>query len=80
VKLNFSTLPPSHPYANSQTHFSNGEMTVARSQEKPVRWIPFIAFFLYVYIEISIFIQVAHVFGVLMTLILVLFTSVIGME
>ncbi|APZ04204.1 membrane protein FxsA [Kosakonia cowanii] len=55
-------------------------MTVARSQEKPVRWIPFIAFFLYVYIEISIFIQVAHVFGVLMTLILVLFTSVIGMS
>ncbi|MDU9088884.1 membrane protein FxsA, partial [Klebsiella pneumoniae] len=26
-----------------------------------MRWIPFIAFFLYVYIEISIFIQVAHV-------------------
>lgn len=45
-----------------------------------MRWIPFITFFLYVYIEISIFIQVAHVFGVLMTLILVLFTSVIGMS
>ncbi len=35
-----------------------------------MRWIPFIAFFLYVYIEISIFIQVAHVLGVFMTLIL----------
>lgn len=45
-----------------------------------MRWIPLIAIFLYVYIEISIFIQVAHVFGVLMTLILVIFTSVIGMS
>jgi UPF0716 protein FxsA len=45
-----------------------------------VRWIPFIAIFLYVYIEISIFIQVAHVFGVLLTLVLVIFTSVIGMS
>jgi Protein affecting phage T7 exclusion by the F plasmid len=45
-----------------------------------VRWIPFIAIFLYVYIEISIFIQVAHVLGVLMTLMLVIFTSVIGMS
>jgi UPF0716 protein FxsA len=45
-----------------------------------VRWIPFIAIFLYVYIEISIFIQVAHVLGVLLTLILVIFTSVIGMS
>ena len=45
------------------------------TQEMPVRWIPFIAFFLYVYIEISIFIQVAHVLGVLLTLILVIFTS-----
>lgn len=45
-----------------------------------MRWIPFIAFFLYVYIEISIFIQVAHVLGVFMTLILVIFTSVIGMS
>lgn len=50
------------------------------TQEMPVRWIPFIAFFLYVYIEISIFIQVAHVLGVLLTLILVIFTSIIGMS
>ena len=39
-----------------------------------------IAIFLYVYIEISIFIQVAHVLGVLLTLVLVIFTSVIGMS
>lgn len=45
-----------------------------------MRWIPLVAIFLYVYIEISIFIQVAHVFGVLLTLILVIFTSVIGMS
>ena len=45
-----------------------------------MRWIPLIAFFLYVYIEISIFIQVAHVLGVLLTLILVIFTSIIGMS
>lgn len=52
----------------------------ANLQETPVRWIPLIAIFLYVYIEISIFIQVAHVFGVLLTLVLVIFTSVIGMS
>jgi len=45
-----------------------------------LRWIPLLAIFLYVYIEISIFIQVAHVLGVLMTLLLVIFTSVIGMS
>ena len=45
-----------------------------------MRWIPFIAIFLYVYIEISIFIQVAHVLGVLLTLILVIFSSVVGMS
>ena len=45
-----------------------------------MRWIPLLAIFLYVYIEISLFIQVAHVFGVLLTLVLVIFTSVIGMS
>nr|WP_207161647.1 FxsA family protein [Klebsiella oxytoca] len=49
-------------------------------KETPVRWIPLIAVFLYVYIEISIFIQVAHVLGVLLTLILVLFSSVVGIS
>lgn len=45
-----------------------------------MRWIPFIAFFLYVYIEISIFIQVAHVLGVFLTLILVILTSLMGIS
>ena len=45
-----------------------------------MRWIPLIAVFLYVYIEISIFIQVAHVLGVLLTLILVIFSSVVGIS
>lgn len=43
-----------------------------------MRWIPFIAFFLYVYVEVSIFVQVAHVLGVLLTLLLVIFSSVVG--
>ncbi|WP_318364130.1 FxsA family protein [Enterobacter sp.] len=45
-----------------------------------MRWIPLIAVFLYVYIEISIFIQVAQVLGVLLTLVLVIFSSVVGMS
>lgn len=45
-----------------------------------MRWIPFIAFFLYVYIEISLFIQVAHVLGVFFTLILVILTSAMGIS
>ncbi|POP40851.1 membrane protein FxsA [Superficieibacter electus] len=45
-----------------------------------MRWIPLLAVFLYVYIEISIFIQVAHELGVLLTLLLVIFTSFIGMS
>ena len=45
-----------------------------------MRSIPFIAIFLYVYIEISLFIQVAHALGVFLTLVLVIFTSVIGMS
>lgn len=45
-----------------------------------MRWTPFIALFIYAYIEISVFIQVAQVAGVLLTLILVIFTSVIGMS
>ncbi len=45
-----------------------------------MRWLPFILFFLLAWIEISIFIQVAHVIGVLLTLILVIFTSAIGIS
>nr|WP_253282917.1 FxsA family protein [Cedecea davisae] len=62
------------------THFCEATSGLARLQERTVRWIPFIAIFLYVYIEISLFIQVAHVMGVFMTLILVIFTSVIGLS
>lgn len=43
-----------------------------------MRWIPLLAVFLYVYIEISIFIQVAHVLGVLLTLLLAIFSSIVG--
>lgn len=45
-----------------------------------MRWIPLVAIFLYVYIEISIFIQVAHVLGVFFTLMLVIFTSLMGIS
>lgn len=45
-----------------------------------MRWIPFIVFFLYVYIEIYLFIQVAHIFGIFLTLIFVILTSVIGVS
>lgn len=45
-----------------------------------MRWLPFIAFFLLAWIEISLFIQVAHVVGVLMTMVLVIFTSAIGIS
>lgn len=45
-----------------------------------MRWIPLLAIFLYVYIEISVFIQVAHVLGVLLTLVLVILTSSIGIS
>lgn len=45
-----------------------------------MRWLPFIIIFLLAWIEISIFIQVAHLFGVLLTLILVIVTSVIGIS
>ncbi|AOV98145.1 membrane protein FxsA [Edwardsiella hoshinae] len=43
-----------------------------------MRWLPFILVFLYVYIEISIFIKVAAVFGVALTLLLVILTSCLG--
>ena len=62
------------------TFYRRPRVATAQQQENPVRWIPFIAIFLYVYIEISLFIQVAHVIGVFLTLVLVIFTSVIGMS
>lgn len=45
-----------------------------------MRWLPFIVIFVLAWIEISLFIQVAHVVGVFMTLILVIFTSAIGIS
>lgn len=45
-----------------------------------MRWLPFLVFFLLAWIEISIFIQVAHVIGVLLTMLLVIFTSCIGVS
>lgn len=49
-------------------------------QETAVRWLPFLTLFLLAWIEISLFVQVAHVVGVFMTLLLVIFTSVIGIS
>ncbi|SFN03619.1 UPF0716 protein FxsA [Izhakiella capsodis] len=45
-----------------------------------MRWLPFLVLFMLAWIEISLFIQVAHVLGVLLTLILVIATSSIGIS
>jgi UPF0716 protein FxsA len=45
-----------------------------------VRWLPFLLIFLLVYIEISLFIKVAAVLGVAVTLLLVIFTSCVGVS
>lgn len=45
-----------------------------------MRWSLPLFFFLLAWIEISLFIQVAHVIGVLLTLILVIFTSMLGIS
>ncbi|QHM72605.1 FxsA family protein [Mixta intestinalis] len=45
-----------------------------------MRWLPLLILFLFAWIEISLFIQVAHVLGVLMTMLLVVFTSCIGVS
>jgi len=45
-----------------------------------VRWLPFVLIFVLVWIEISLFIQVAHVLGVFMTMLLVILTSCIGIS
>jgi len=43
-----------------------------------MRWLPLLLIFLLAYVEISLFIKVSAVLGVLMTLLLVLFTSCVG--
>lgn len=45
-----------------------------------MRWLPLLILFLFAWIEISLFIQVAHVLGVLLTMLLVIFTSAIGVS
>ncbi|MFP1799422.1 FxsA family protein [Lonsdalea quercina] len=45
-----------------------------------MRWIPLILIFLLAYIEIFIFIQVAHMLGIAITLLLVVFTSCLGVS
>ncbi|AFI88749.1 membrane protein FxsA [Pectobacterium parmentieri] len=45
-----------------------------------MRWLPLLLIFLLAYIEISLFIHVADVLGVAMTLLLVVFTSCLGVS
>ncbi|MFI8414893.1 FxsA family protein [Serratia sp. NPDC078593] len=45
-----------------------------------MRWLPFLLIFLLVYIEVSLFIKVADVLGVAVTLLLVIFTSCVGVS
>ncbi|WP_315708525.1 FxsA family protein [Brenneria uluponensis] len=45
-----------------------------------MRWLPLLLIFFFTYIEVSIFIRVAEVFGVAMTLLLVVFTSCVGVS
>lgn len=45
-----------------------------------MRWLPLFLLFLFAYIEISLFIRVAEVLGVALTLLLVVFTSCIGVS
>jgi UPF0716 protein FxsA len=45
-----------------------------------VRWLPLIVIFALAWIEITLFIQVAHALGVLMTMLLVIFTSALGVS
>ncbi|MGJ0192200.1 FxsA family protein [Pantoea sp. RRHST58] len=45
-----------------------------------MRWLPLIIIFALAWIEITLFIQVAHALGVLLTMLLVIFTSAIGVS
>lgn len=45
-----------------------------------MRWLPLVVIFVLAWIEISLFIQVAHVMGVLLTMLLVILTSCIGIS
>jgi UPF0716 protein FxsA len=50
------------------------------TKENAVRWLPLALIFLLAYIEISIFIKVAAVLGVLVTLLLVILSSCVGIS
>lgn len=45
-----------------------------------MRWLPILLIFLLAYIEISLFINIADVLGVAFTLLLVIFTSCVGIS
>lgn len=45
-----------------------------------MRWLPLLVIFLLAWIEITLFIKVAHVLGVLMTMLLVVATSALGVS
>ena len=45
-----------------------------------MRWLPLLLLFLLAYIEITLFIKVASVIGVAFTLLLVVFTSCVGVS
>ncbi|WP_413735486.1 FxsA family protein [Sodalis sp. RH21] len=45
-----------------------------------MRWIPLLLIFVVAYIEITLFIQVAHMIGVLFTMLLIVLTSFIGVS
>ncbi|WP_258576532.1 FxsA family protein [Candidatus Pantoea persica] len=45
-----------------------------------MRWLPLIIIFVLAWIEITLFIQVAQALGVLMTMLLVIFTSALGVS
>src|SRR5471030_497484 len=49
-------------------------------KENAVRWFPLLLLFLLAYIEITLFIKVAAVVGVATTLLLVVFTSCVGVS
>jgi len=49
-------------------------------KENAVRWLPLLLLFLLAYIEITLFIKVAAFIGVAMTLLLVVFTSCVGVS
>ncbi|AUH14834.1 membrane protein FxsA [Dickeya solani] len=56
------------------------QRVTSQPQELWVRWLPLLLIFLFVYIEVSIFIRVAEVLGVAPTLLLVVLTSCIGIS